>query len=157
MLKKLADAALQKMHCCIAALAIEKLGGRAQLGCNAGPNLLPWINVHIKRGLKPPPLGQRYMTSLVQTSSLGSASSFGGAPPPPGASPFLFSPSLSYQLRFDPCFAALETALEKTTRAAKEVQDAEAQERADKAARLRRARLESESSTSEKGPRSKSD
>jgi hypothetical protein len=60
-------------------------------------------------------------------------------------------------LRFDPCFAALETALEKTTRAAKEVQDAEAQERADKAARLRSARLESESSTSEKGPRSKSD
>ena len=73
MLKKLADAALQKMHCCIAALAIEKLGDRAQLGCNAGPNLLPWINVHFKRGPKPPPLGQRYITSLVQTSSLGSA------------------------------------------------------------------------------------
>ena len=73
MLKKLADAALQKMHCCIAALAIEKLGDRAQLGCNAGPNLLPWVNVHFKRGPKPPPLGQRYITSLVQTSSLGSA------------------------------------------------------------------------------------
>jgi hypothetical protein len=29
MLKKLATAALQKMHCCNAALAIEKLGGRA--------------------------------------------------------------------------------------------------------------------------------
>jgi len=72
-LKKRAIAALQKMHCCNAALAIEKLGGRAQLGCNEGPNLLPWINVHFKRGLKPPPLGQRYMTPLVQTSSLGSA------------------------------------------------------------------------------------
>jgi len=138
------------MHCCNAALAVEKRGGRAQLGCNAGPNLLPWINVHIKRGLKPPPLGQRYITSLVQTSSLGSASSFGGAPPPPGASPFLFSPSLSYQLRFDPYLAALETAQEKTTRAAKEIQDAEAQARANKAARLRKARLESDDSTSEK-------
>jgi hypothetical protein len=29
--KKWADAALQNMYCCIAALAIEKLGGRAQL------------------------------------------------------------------------------------------------------------------------------
>ncbi|PUB12467.1 hypothetical protein DFP92_110106 [Yoonia sediminilitoris] len=72
-LKKLATAALQKMQCSNAALAIEKLGARAQLNFNAGPNLLPWINVNLKRGPKPPPLGQRYDTSLVQTSSLGSA------------------------------------------------------------------------------------
>lgn len=72
-LKNMAVAALQKLQRCNAALAIEKLGGRAQLGFNTGPNLLPWINVHFKRGLKPPPLGQRYIRSLVQTSSLGSA------------------------------------------------------------------------------------
>jgi hypothetical protein len=59
MLKKLANAALQKMHCCNAALAVEKLGDRAQLGCNEGPNLLPWINVYLQRGSKPPPLDQR--------------------------------------------------------------------------------------------------
>jgi len=59
LLKKLADAALRKMHCCIAALAIEKLGGRAQLECNAGPNLLPWISARLHRWFKPPPLGQR--------------------------------------------------------------------------------------------------
>ena len=40
--------------------------------------------------------------------------------------------------------ARSETAVEKTARAVKEIQDAEAQERADKAARLRKARLESE-------------
>lgn len=49
-----------------------------------------------------------------------------------------------------------ETAMEKTTRAVKEIQDAEAQERADKAARLRKARLESDDSTSEKTTGSKS-
>ena len=96
------------------------------------------------------------MTSLVQISSLGSASSFGGAPPPPGASPFLFSPSLSYHLRFDPYLAGLETAMEKTTRAVKEIQDAEAVEHADKAARLRKARLEGEDSSLEKAPDKKS-
>jgi hypothetical protein len=72
-LKKQAIAALQKMHCCIAALTIEKLGDRAQLRCNAGPNLLPWINVYLQRWSKPPPLDHRYITSRVQTSSLGSA------------------------------------------------------------------------------------
>ena len=46
--------------------------------------------------------------------------------------------------------------MEKTTRAVKEIQDAEAQERADKAARLRKARLESEDSTSEKATGKKS-
>jgi hypothetical protein len=46
--------------------------------------------------------------------------------------------------------ARTETAMEKTTRAVKEIQDAEAVEHADKAARLRKARLESEDSTSEK-------
>jgi hypothetical protein len=49
MLKKQAIAALQKMHCCIAALTIEKLGDRAQLRYNAGPNLLPWISVEFWR------------------------------------------------------------------------------------------------------------
>ena len=72
-LKKLADAALQKVHCCIAALAIEKLGGSTQLLSNAGPNLLPWIivnfsagpnllpwvNATIDRWFKPPPLDRR--------------------------------------------------------------------------------------------------
>jgi hypothetical protein len=72
-LKKQAIAALQKMHCCNAALTIEKLGDRAQLGVNAGPNLLPWINVYLQSGSKPPPLDHRYIISLVQTSSLGSA------------------------------------------------------------------------------------
>lgn len=52
--------------------------------------------------------------------------------------------------------ARTETAMEKTTRAVKEIQDAEAQERADKAARLRRARLEVEGSNSEKTSGSKS-
>ncbi|AXI47553.1 hypothetical protein C1J03_17005 [Sulfitobacter sp. SK012] len=47
--KKQAIAALQKMHCCNAAFAVEKLGDRAQLGCNAGPNLLPWISVEFWR------------------------------------------------------------------------------------------------------------
>lgn len=42
-----------------------------------------------------------------------------------------------------------ETAMEKTTRAVKEIQDAEAVERTDKAARLLKARLESEDGTSE--------
>ncbi len=78
-LKKLAKSALQKMHCCNAALAVEKLGDRAQLGCNAGPNLLPWINVYLQRWSKPPPLDYRYITWLVQTSSLGSGQSLGGA------------------------------------------------------------------------------
>jgi len=73
MLKKQAIAALQKMYCCNAAFAVEKLGDRAQLGCNAGPNLLPWINVYLQRGSRPPPLDHRNITSLVQTSSLGSA------------------------------------------------------------------------------------
>ncbi|MDA9980274.1 hypothetical protein N9E38_02420 [Yoonia sp.] len=49
-----------------------------------------------------------------------------------------------------------ETAMEKTTRAVKEIQDAEAVERADKAARLRKARLESDDSSSEKTTGSKS-
>lgn len=46
--------------------------------------------------------------------------------------------------------ARSETAMEKTERTVKEIQDAEAQERADKAARLRKARLESEGSSSGK-------
>ena len=52
--------------------------------------------------------------------------------------------------------ARSETAMEKTERAVKEIQDAEAQERADKAARLRKARLESDDSSSEKTTGSKS-
>ena len=46
--------------------------------------------------------------------------------------------------------------MEKTTRAVKEIQDAEAQERADKAERLRKARLEGDDSTSEKATGKKS-
>jgi hypothetical protein len=58
MLKKLANATLQKMHCCNAALAVEKLGDRAQLKNNAGPNLL-------QCGSKPPPLDQRLSSARV--------------------------------------------------------------------------------------------
>ncbi len=43
-----------------------------------------------------------------------------------------------------------ETPMEKTERTVKEIQDAEAQQRADKASRLRRVRLESEDSSSER-------
>jgi len=46
--------------------------------------------------------------------------------------------------------------MEKTTRAVKEIQDAEAVEHADKAARLRKARLEGEDSSLEKAPDKKS-
>lgn len=52
--------------------------------------------------------------------------------------------------------ARTETAMEKTTRAVKEIQDAEAQERADKAARLHKARLEGDGSNSEKATGKKS-
>ncbi|MFT7108201.1 MAG: hypothetical protein ACJAVT_002735 [Yoonia sp.] len=49
MFKKQAIAALQEIYCCNAALTIEKLGDRAQLRCNAGSNLLPWISVEFWR------------------------------------------------------------------------------------------------------------
>jgi len=49
-----------------------------------------------------------------------------------------------------------ETAMEKTTRAVKEITDAEAKEREDKMARLRKARHESEADASEKTTTAKS-
>jgi len=49
-----------------------------------------------------------------------------------------------------------ETAMEKTTRAVKEITDAEAKEREDKMARLRKARHESEADASEKTTAAKS-
>jgi len=53
--------------------------------------------------------------------------------------------------------ARSETAMEKTERVVKEIKDAEAQERAEKAARLRKARLESEGGQQSKTSGSSSD
>jgi hypothetical protein len=92
MLKKLANATLQKMHCCNAALAVEKLGDRAHLESNAGPNLLPWINVYLQRGFKAPPLDQRRVQAAHYL---------------PSASPFVFLGFLSYLICLNYCFAVL--------------------------------------------------